>query len=991
MVPFLTHVIDKIFADTSVPMHDVAVVLPNRRARRKLLQGLSERNGHVPMFAPQIFTMEEFVGWLSGLKVADPVTQLLHLHTLVRDFRNERFRLQNLLSWGPVFLKDISDMDMQMQDVPAILREYAQAARFEIPFGKDEPSDADREKILFNELLADIYLNYKKLILNCGEAYEGLVYRNCAESMSEYMAKIPFKRLLFAGFYALSPSELEIVRCLQEHFRTEVLFDIDPFYCHLDEAEKAYGAQRETSFFIHRNCEKLRIDIGKLEFCERDFASIPKRMSIMATSGNMRQIYCAIQEVERIVAEKKRQQGVPADDKETVLNMSDTAVVLADENLLLPFLLSYQPENAVVNATMGLPFSATPVSALLQQVVAVYESVFALTPDGASELLFSGEQLEQLWNHELLRDADTQPFYFPTVLRHSQIPNNELLVNLSKEELSRCLPSVLCSFCQLAKLKTASALYTALFDEVIKVLSELQALFDGHFVEKEEVDFPFAKYAVMKAVSAVSVNLQGDPDKGLQVMGLLETRLMDFRNVIMLSVNEGVLPKGITYDSLLPFDFKFKFDGKDALPNYLYQDQVYAYHFFRLLQRADRVTLIYNNASDVSMAERSRFIAQLEYEVETQRLAETIQIKHFQRDFDLELPPSEALQMKKTSEVMAMLHAHEFSASSLQTYIACPLKFCLRFLLGIRETKVLTDYLEPYELGTVIHALYKKALDEIARERNPENYSAILDKHIASTDKNACEEIMKLKDRKTLTMNDLNQGGWLINRRIVSETVGNYLEIAKTELAKSFWKITDNEKVIKIPKFEVKPEGGGSSFFVKLTGSLDRVQSFGNRVMILDYKTGKVEPGHLRLKDSAKTTKSVGKEVEQKAQDSGKKQEKKPEELLFSEVKYDKLFQLVFYALMYDYAVNPKPDSVEVGIVSTREVNKRSSNYVFYGSFLDDSNILAHKDLLLKQLNNLFLDIFNKDKPFLQTEDTKRCKNCDFLHLCNRQTEAENR
>ena len=979
---FLEQIISRVLADASIPLHDVAVVLPNRRARRLLLQGLHEANGGRPMFAPQIFPMEEFVAWLSPLRLIDQVTQLLRLHELTRQFPGDRFGTHQLLTWGVAFLKDISDMDMQLQDVPTSLREYAIAAKFEIPFGKEEMSETDREKIQFNELLADIYLKYRDLLAKNKEAYEGMIYRDCANHIAEYAKAMPFKRLIFAGFYALSPSELAIISYLKEHFQVEMYFDIDPFYCHLEKEADMPDYERETSFFIQRNCEKLRLDARNLSINENHFAQIPKQVKIVSTSKNMRQIYGAIREVERIklekIKEKTKELGVDRLDERTIIDMSDTAVVLADENLLLPFMLSYQPENVTINATMGFPFESTPVSSVLQGVMAVYESVLALTPEGAAELMFSGEDVERLWDHDLLKAEKPVPFYFPTVLRYSQLPHSETFVNLPKEFVARRLPMLLLQFCTFAETVTTENLYKALWHEIIRKLTDLQALFENHFVENEPVDFAFAKFSVLKAVHDISISMKGDPDTGLQVMGLLETRMMDFRNVIMLSVNEGVLPKGITYNSLLPFDFKYKFDGKDALPNYLYQDQVYAYHFFRLLQRAENVMLVYNSASDVNLAEKSRLIAQLEYEVTSQGLEKTVKICHQDMDFALSLPVRKPLSLPKTDDVMQLLHEYKFSASSLQDYIACPLQFCFQHLMKIRETPVLSDHLEAYELGTVIHALYKQAFDEIIPEKNPANYADILQRHIDSSDADICAEIRKLDGRKTLTDRDLEQGYWLINRRIIRETVNKYLEVAKKELLESPWKIMANEMEVNIADYQVVPLDGVTPFQVRLTGSLDRVQHIGRDVMILDYKTGKVEEAHLRIslkKELAGNEEAMAAEVEK----------------IFTDTKYDKLFQLVMYMIMYEHVAKEKPTSVQAGIISTREVNRNHVNYLFPGSIFNDTDFLLHKRLLSERLNRLFCEIFDPATPFTQTDEVKTCKYCNFLHICGRQTSTESR
>ena len=979
MSPFLNHIIDKLLENRSIPLHDVAVILPNRRARRKLLQGLHESNGGKTMFAPQIFPMEDFVAWLSPLHILDQVSLIWNLHAISRDFPGERFELHNLLSWGSAFLKDISDMDMQLQDVPAILREYADAAKFEIPFGKDDLSESDRERLGFNDLLAEIYGLFRAQLKEKGEAYEGMLYRDCAEHIDEYAKKIPFKRLVFAGFYALSPAELTVMRYLKEHFQTEFYFDIDPFYCHLEEQSVGARIQREPSFFIKRNCEKLQLNPAGLDFNENNYATIPKEVKIVATAQNMRQIYCAIEEIERIKIRKRHDTPEMVNENGTV-DMSDTAVVLAEEELLLPFLSSYNPEDLNINATMGFPFTATPVCSLLQILMSVYESVFALTPDDSQELSFSGEQVEQLWMHELIRAEASSKTFFPTVVRYSQLLHNELFENCPKQEIGRRFPALLLQFCQYAERVTAEEKYKQLWQEVMRRLSELQSRFDSWFGQNEPVDFPFAKFAVTKMMNEVSIAIKGDPDTGLQVMGLLETRMMDFKNVIMLSVNEGVLPHGITYDSLLPFDFKYKFDGQEALPNYLYQDQVYAYHFFRLLQRAENVMLIYNNSSDTTMAEKSRFISQLEFEVKNQQLEGLIHIRHQQLDFTLDLPVRKTLSIPKTRQLLEKLHQHAFSASSLQSFVACPLKFCLRHLMKVQRPVVLSDHLEANELGTVIHAIFDAAFDEIIEcGDHQELYNAVLQKYIDQMDELVCDEILKLKGRESMSANELNQGYWLINRRIIKETVSSYLERAKTELLDSPWRITANEMKIDIRDYEVHPPAGSPAFCVKMTGSIDRVQKNGDGdVMILDYKTGKVEESKLRL--SVKKDTVLTDELQHAVVNT-----------VFTDSKYDKIFQLMVYMLMYEHVAKETSNVVKAGILSTREVSKNSPKYIFNANVFQDDNLLTYQSVIKDCLNELFIRVFDADTPFCQTENEDNCKNCDFLHLCGRQTAVESR
>ena len=296
--------------------------------------------------------------------------------------------------------------------------------------------------------------------------------------------------------------------------------------------------------------------------------------------------------------------------------------------------------------------------------------------------------------------------------------------------------------------------------------------------------------------------------------------------------------------------------------------------------------------------------------------------------------------------------------------------------MRIRETPILSDHLEFYELGTVIHAVYKMAFDELIQEPDPTKYSDILQRHIDTSDADICKEIRRLPGRESLTDKDLAQGYWLINRKVLGETVNKYLERAKQEFVAMPWKITANEMGVNITDYPVIPIDGGTPFTVRLTGSLDRVQHNGRDVMILDYKTGKVEAPHLR----ADGGKSSGADALAVAVDK-----------IFTDKKYDKLFQLTLYALMYEHVAKDKPTSVQVGIISTRAVNRNNPLYMIPGMIMDEKDILQFSPELSERLNRLFCEIFDSSAPFTQTDDTKTCEYCDFLHLCGRQTTTESR
>lgn len=969
---FIHKLIEQI-TNSNVDYVDTLIVLPNRRAHRKLVDELIKLHTGKTFFSPTIYPMDEFVSNLSSLRVIDSSTQLLRLLKVVRKYNNNYCNQKGFQIWARSFLHDISDMDMQLQDVVNCLREYAVAAKFEIPFGKDEILEFEQQKILFNELLSQIYTDFKALLKENSETYTGLLYRDCAENISEYSRKIDHKRIVFAGFYALSPAELQIINHFKDHFNTEVYFDIDPFYCHLED-DVNNDIHRQTSFFVKRNCERLGLDLSNISFISNDYAETEKALKIVATSKNVRQVYCAIEEIEKIKAQKLKEK--PQNDK--LIDMSDTVVVLADEQLVVPFVSAYNVDNVDVNITMGLPISLTPIYSVLQMIISIYEMAAMLTDENRTELIFNGAQIQNFFcNKYVASKFPTEMNIFPNILTFSQMPKNDFFTINQKNQIGINLNKILINACKVLKTCDLENNEELACDVVIEKLQGLQLEIDKLFTQTDVMELSLAKLLVTNCLNRVSLVIKGDPEKSLQVMGLLETRMLDFKNVIVVSVNEGILPSGLKYDSLLPFDFKYKLDGKEAISNYLYQDQVYAYHFFRLLQRAENVTLIYNNTSEGSLAECSRFVKQLEYEVKRQNLEDTIHIEHIFKDFSLTLPKPKSFQVEKTDEIIDILKKLSYSASSLKTFILCPMKFYFQQVAKIKKTNFLSDELESYETGNVIHGVYQEVFDEI--KSNPDNYSQIIDKYLDNLDEEVKKQIRKLKNREDIADSSFKQGSWLVNLFILKENIKNYLQVAKEEFKNARIEIIGNELhkecEFRFTKFVDEDETSSEEteqFDIKLNGTLDRVQDRAGIIEILDYKSGTVDAKHLKV-----TAKSN--DLTPEEQNVISKQR------IFEDPNYEKLFQLMFYTLLYSEN-KTKRDNKRIygGIISTRAINKEAEDYILYCDIFKEFDLSTKLDFFKEGLNALFNEIFDKSKPFLQTRDGERCKYCDYADFCNK-------
>lgn len=975
---FIHKLIDQISNNKTVDYVNTLIVLPNRRAHRKLVEELTKLHKGKTFFSPTIYPMDEFVSYLSSLKTIDSSTQLLRLLKVARNYNNNYCNQKGFQIWARSFLRDISDMDMQMQDVVNCLREYAVAAKFEIPYGKDEILEFEQQKILFNELLSQIYTDFIALLKENSESYTGLLYRDCAENISDYSRKIDYKRIVFAGFYALSPAELHIINYFKEHFNTEIYFDIDPFYCHLEDNINN-DIHRQTSFFVKRNCERLGLDLSNISFISNDYAETEKTLKIVATSKNVRQVYCAIEEIEKIKAQKLKEK--PQNDK--LIDMSDTVVVLADELLVVPFVSAYNVDNVDINITMGLPLSLTPIHSILQTIISVYEMAAMLTDENRAELIFNGGQIQNFFSNKYIASKyPTEINIFPNILTFSQMPKNDFFTINQKNQIGINLNKILINACNILKTCDLENNDELACDVVIEKLQELQLELDEVFSPTDIMELSLAKMLITNCLNRVSLVIKGDPEKSLQVMGLLETRMLDFKNVIVVSINEGILPSGLKYDSLLPFDFKYTLDGKEAISNYLYQDQVYAYHFFRLLQRAENVTLIYNNTSEGSLAECSRFVKQLEYEVIRQNLEDTIHIEHVFKDFSLTLPKPKSFKVEKTDEIIDILKKHSYSASSLKTFILCPMKFYFQQVAKVKKTNSLSDELEAYETGNVIHGIYQDVFDEI--KANSDNYSQIIDKYLDNLDEEIKKQIRKLKNREDVTDSDFEQGSWLVNLVILKENVKKYLQVAKEEFKNARIEIIGNElhKECKFKFTKLVDENETSSekaepFDIKLNGTLDRVQDRTGIIEILDYKSGSVDTTFLKVTSRTKTlTPDEKNDITQKR--------------IFENPSYEKLFQLMFYTLLYrETTLEHANKRIYGGIISTRAINKDAKDYVLYCDIFKEFDLSTNLNVFKEGLNELFNEILDKKTPFLQTRDSSRCKYCDYADFCNKSISEE--
>ncbi len=950
---FLSQLAESIIA-SHINLSETAIILPNKRAQRMLLKALADCY-QGPIFAPTIFTINDFIAYLSPLEKLEKVPLFVHLYNIYNNIIGETADdFNTALAWMPAFVDDMSEVDKQLDDAVRILQELSSAKDFEIRFGKDEISEEAARKILFYRMLGDLYVQFKESLLAQKQAYDGLVYRDCAEHIAEYHTKLTYHHFVFAGFHVLNPAELTVVKFIKEHYDTQFYFDVDPFYCDFNKNERF-----TTAHFLHKICDKLSLPKEKIRFNQDYYGEIPKEIRIVGTSKEMNQIFYAIQCLEEI----KDAQG----------NLDDTALVLADESLLPALLSAYDIGEA--NVTMGYPFTATSAYSLLSTLMDLYQTGMRYRQGGGARfhrrdiisLLYSPLVKNYLFDKQedfenLVKRLETEQrnLYGSQELENVPLPNFcgetadllEAIINYLNLILSR-VPE--------EDGRNDRVLLQMLVEQLQAVQEQLKPLQQ----KGNPLTLSVIKFAIRQSVGALTLPIKGDATKGLQIMGLLETRTLDFKNVIMLSVNEGVLPAGITFNSIIPFDFKFH---DETLENYLYKDQVYAYHFFRLLQRAEKVVLLYNNNCTGSLVEKSRFITQLEFEVRERKLEEVIKLSYPMVSFPYNAAESaEAIEVEKTPAIVGALAQNRFSASALNTYINCPLQFYWKNICKIQPRTTFKERIESNVIGTVVHAVFEH-LFSVKEDPNPD-FSARIDDFLSNLEENIKQLILtneELQKELPLQEQDLTKGRVYLALRMVCNDVRNYLTKAKEELAGVT--ILENE-------LELSCTLKVGARNMTLRGFIDRLQKRDGHIEVIDYKTGKVEDSGLKVSmDSL------------------------PE--IFSDPKYEKFIQLFIYALLCKYTDNPivrnqiGTEPVQCAIISIPDANmgneyihkavlaaeKQGRKWVdMTESFTDE--FLDELEMALKELLS---EIVDPQKKFTQTPDPKRCTYCDFKHLCNR-------
>lgn len=848
-------------------LSELTIILPNKRAKVFLLDELKTL---VPnnIFAPEIISIEDFIQDVAGIRSIDSVELLFEFYEVYVSLTNDNpDSFDSFANWAKTLLQDFNEIDRYLLDPNALLKYLENIKEIEHwSVDIEKRTELIEKHLLFWKKLPDYYHSLYHYLLNKGVGYQGLIYREAVENLNHFSENNSDKQFVFAGFNALNQAEEKIIQHLLALDNAKIYWDIDETLLHDSFHDAGLFQRRFKSEWIYYKTHPY-------EWILNDFKQ-EKNIQVIATSKSIGQAKIAGSIVENHIQKNNS-------------NLQNVALVLGEENLLLPILHSLPGSVDALNITMGFSSKNNPAQLLIAKLFKLHNN--ALTRNPSSYVMYYKDVLDILTHpliepfvnaKELVNRINKNNYTFIThkKLEELKADSNELFSLLFQkwdktsvevlENLSQILLKIKANLSyENEEEKITNAFVYSIFKVINKMIS--------YFSEHPQIDDIKTLQAIYKQVIDVAeVSFEGEPLNGLQIMGVLESRVLDFETVIITSVNEGKFPAGKSTNSFIPYDVKKEY----GLPTFKEKDAIYTYHFYHLLQRAKNIYLIYNLDSEgFDAGEKSRFITQLEVEKQPNH---NLTFQYFNPDV-----PNIAHQpmvIPKTERALLRLQEiaeNGFSPSSLTTYIRNPIQFYFQRVLRILESDEVEENIAVNTLGTIIHGaleeLYKPFIGRILTVDDIKSCFAKIDAEVLNQFKKVYKE------------GEINKGRNLLAFEVAKRNVLNFLklELDSIEAGDEIQIIaleTTYERTLTDPRLP---------FPVLIKGNVDRIEIRNGNIRIIDYKTGKVDKNQLALKEWLGLT---------------------------QEIKNDKSIQLLAYAFMYEPSANGK--HIEAGIISFKNL-----------------------------------------------------------------------
>lgn len=916
MQSFISDTLDSILKTTK-SFEDVEFILPSQRAGVFVKKALKDKIS--TGFLPKISNIGDFIEDVSGMKKADSVQLLFYFYSIYKKEEPKPDTFDVFSSWAFTVLQDFNEIDQHLinaREIFVYLRDIHRLRKWSVS-GTFQETELMKDHFAFMEKLHKLYTIFYEFLISEKKGYQGVIYRESIKLIDDYILKNKKKKFFFIGFNALNAAEELLFQKMLEAKNTEVYWDIDQAF---------YESNHQAGSFIRKYKTRWKYyQKNPIQTVATHFSS-PKNIQVIGASKNITQIKYAGELLSKFS------------------NHNNTALVLADESLL-PITLNSLPENVdAINITMGYPLKDVPTTSLLLIIFQLFI------------------------NQEKLQKKDHHLFYYKDVIALLKHPAIYQLLYIEEHNIADSISEVIVAsnttfvnqekiteFFTQIPIETQNVIlplfnpFTTVDDFLSRILNVIIVLkevanelekeylyrFFTAFIQLQNLHDTFNYIQDLKTlqqffkqlIQSESLSFQGEPLQGLQLMGVLETRVLDFENVIITSVNEGVLPGNNQQNSFIPFDVKIEF----GLPTYKEKDALFSYHFFRLLQRAKNIYILYNTEHDVfGSGEKSRFVTQLEMmrgdlkeEIISPKIITTV------------TQQKEITKNKEVLEKLRELAKKGISPSALTNYLYNPIAFYKQKILKIKEFDDVEETVAANTMGTVVHdtleALYKPFEGKF------------ISVEIITKMQQKTKELIVFYFSEHFKNGDISTGKNRLIFEVANRFVINFLKQEK-ELLK------DDNNQLKIIATEqtlaTQITIEGFDFPIKIHGQVDRIDELNGVTRIIDYKTGKVDALNLKVLDFS----------------------------LLPELKYHKAIQVMLYTFLYTQHTNydfSKP--LEAGIISFKNLKNGFLKMNFSSNYKTPDNEITEEKLeeFMHEIKEILKDLYNPETSFIEPTDLK--------------------
>ncbi len=965
MATFIEEVALRLYEKYGDDMSSLTLVLPSKRARLFFAEALSKIAVR-PLWEPNYISIDDLMVQLSGLRKVDKLRLVAELYKVYSQYHKET--IDEFYHWGELLLADFDMVDKYMVDASQLFanirdlkeleadmsylteEQLAMINRFWRTISGDKESSPAKSKFLTVwRSLGAIYDDFRARLFELGVGYTGMIYRQAVERLTSNGASLGGdERFVCIGFNALSKCEKSVLKALQNEHRVEFYWDYDNYF-----TENKF---QEAGLFIRENISLFGAEEGVSNDNLRNIRSV----NVLSTSSNVAQCQCVVDILEDIAS---RNGGV--------LN-KDTAVVLTDENLLMPLLYALPEkfkvertecdgkvtERPLINVTMGYPLRNTLAYSFVERLLELQKHA---RRDASGQATFYYVDVEGLLAHPYIATTSTSQF---ADLRSEIVKQRLFQVPLhmvattpllqlifrkadSWQEQSDYLLEVLDSVSAESRGGDESAYSSEFLALTSDSLHKLR-----NVAEQCDVEISDAIYhsLVRRHLQAERVPFTGEPLQGLQIMGILETRNIDFKNVIILSMTDDNFPGNKSNDrSFLPYGLRYGFE----IPTAEHHEGVYAYYFYRLIERAESLYMLYSSAADEKgTGEPSRYIRQLEYETD-------FDITYSNVGVEVSLSESDVIEVEKSDAVFDKLlrftRDKALSPTAFSTYVKCPLRFYFNVVELLRPEDELEETVDNMTFGNIFHEAADMLYSQIKGDAEP---------NLRLTELRERGEVERCVDaaiakvyfgREGEPLPQLG-GELLIIRNIVREYLG--ANLLNYDIRNHDFVVAETESKVQMP---IRIEVSGEAFDVRLGGRADRIDSLNNGMLrVIDYKTGKP-----RLNYNGINALFHGEPIATNRESN--------------------IINTLLYSMMlsYERGRDVRPELYYVGSMVRDDYSPRFVETVERKSHTIEaySEVAAEFE---EQLRLTLREMFDRKTPFRQCSDEGACQYCDYRDICRR-------